>query len=538
MARAGTPVRPVAASKAAPKAASKAASKTASKHWAKAAAAAQAADGDLLAAVDLGSNSFHMVVARAVLGQLRIVDRIKENVRLAAGLDNRELGAEAMRRAEDCLQRFGQRLAHIPDRRVRAIATNTVRQLAQAQDFLVPAEAALGHAIEVVSGREEARLIWLGVAHGNPPGERSRLVIDIGGGSTEFIVGAGFEALERESLQMGCIATTRRFFSDGRISGARWKEARTEITAEFQQFSSTFRHLGWEEAYGSSGTIKAIGDVAVAMKLGREGSVGAAALDAIRQRLLGFSRIEDIRLPGLPADRRPVIAGGLLILDAVFAELGLKSMHVSENALREGALYDILGRDTGNDPRESSIEALVARYDVDRAQAARVAETAYSLFDQLARDWQLNQEDRRLLGWAAEVHELGLAIAHSQHHQHGAYLVENSDIAGFSRAEQQFIAALVRNQRRGLDLGTIHGLPDRMATAALHCALVLRLAVLLHRSHDRTQIPILSAKALDDGIRLTVARKWLADNPLTEADLSTEKDYLAERDLRLELKAT
>ncbi len=503
---------------------------------AKAAAAAETADGDLLAAVDLGSNSFHMVVARAVLGQLRIVDRIKENVRLAAGLQDGELSPEALRRAEDCLQRFGQRLAHIPNRRVRAIATNTVRQLRQPQQFLAPAEAALGHDIEVVSGREEARLIWLGVAHGNPPGERSRLVIDIGGGSTEFIVGSGFEALERESLQMGCIATTRRFFSDGKLSPGRWKDARTEITAEFQQFSSTFRHLGWEEAYGSSGTIKAIGEVAVAMKLGREGGIGAEALEAIRQKLLGFSRIDDIRLPGLSADRRPVIAGGLLILDAVFGELGLARMLVSENALREGVLYDILGRDTGDDPREASIEALVARYDADRAQAARVAETAYSLFDQVAKDWQLNGDDRRLLGWAAEVHELGLAIAHSQHHQHGAYLVENSDIAGFSRTEQQFLSALVRNQRRGLDLSAIQALPDRMAAAALHCALILRLAVLLHRSHDRLQIPVLAAKALDDGLRLTVARKWLAENPLTEADLATEKDYLAERDLRLDIK--
>jgi exopolyphosphatase/guanosine-5'-triphosphate,3'-diphosphate pyrophosphatase len=337
---------------------------------------------------------------------------------------------------------------------------------------------------------------------------------------------------------MGCIATTRRFFSDGKLSPGRWKDARTEITAEFQQFSSTFRHLGWQEAYGSSGTIKAVGEVAVAMKLGREGGIGAAALDAIRQKLLGFSRIEEIRLPGLSADRRPVIAGGLLILDAVFAELGLKSMQVSENALREGVLYDILGRDTGDDPREASIQALVARYDIDRAQSARVAETAYSLFDQVAKDWQLNGDDRRLLGWAAEVHELGLAIAHSQHHQHGAYLVENSDIAGFSRTEQQFLAALVRNQRRGLDLASIHALPDRMATAALHCALLLRLAVLLHRSHDRTQNAMLGAKALDDGIRLTVARQWLAENPLTEADLATEKDYLAERDLRLELRAS
>ena len=227
-------------------------------------------DGDLLAAVDLGSNSFHMIVARYVLGQLRIVDRIKEHVRLAEGLDeDGNLDAAARARAQECLSRFGQRLASLPRQRVRALATNTVRRLRDPQAFLVPAEATLGHAIEVVSGREEARLIYLGVAHGQPPRGKHRLVIDIGGGSTEFIVGKGFQPLERESLQMGCIATTRRFFADGKLSKKRWKEAQTEITAEFQQFAAAYRALGWQEVYGSSGTVRAISDIATAMKLTR-----------------------------------------------------------------------------------------------------------------------------------------------------------------------------------------------------------------------------------------------------------------------------
>jgi exopolyphosphatase/guanosine-5'-triphosphate,3'-diphosphate pyrophosphatase len=498
-------------------------------------ARAVAGDGDLIAAVDLGSNSFHMVVARTVLGQLRIVDRIKENVRLAEGLDDGELSEDALERARDCLERFGQRLAQLPRGRVRAIATNTVRQLRHPQDFLAPAEAALGHDIEVVSGREEARLIWLGVAHGHPPGERRRLVMDIGGGSTEFIVGSGFEALERESLQMGCIATTRRFFGDGKLSPARWKEARTEITAEFQQFLSSFRLVGWDEVYGSSGTIKAIGEVAEAMKLGRDG-IGAAALDAIRQRLLTFSRIEDIRLPGLGSERRPVIAGGLLILDAAFAELGLERMQVSENALREGVLYDLLGRDSGDDPRDASVQALVARYAADPVQAARVGDSALALFDQVAADWHLNGEDRRLLAWAAQLHELGLAIAHSQHHQHGAYVIEHSDVAGFSRTEQQVLASLVRNQRRGLDIASFDALPGRVATAALHCALLLRVAVLLHRSHDDAGIPMLHARVSARGLELALSGEWLAAHPLTAADFDTERAYLDDRGLRLGLR--
>ena len=495
-------------------------------------------DGELLAAVDLGSNSFHMVVARAVLGQLRIVDRIKEHVRLAEGLDGKGgLSKEALIRAHDCLERFGQRLAAIPRGRVRAIATNTVRQLRQPQNFLMPAEAALGHEIEVVSGREEARLIYMGVAHGSPPRSKHRLVIDIGGGSTEFIVGAGFEAIERESLQMGCIATTRRFFADGKLSAKRWKEARTEITAEFQQFASTYRNIGWQEALGSSGTIKAVADVATAMKVGR-GAITDTALAAVRDRLLGFDRIEDIKLPGLSADRRPVIAGGLLILDAAFAELDLKRMVVSDYALREGVLYDILGRGTGHDPRDGSVRALAERYDVDRDHAARIEATALALFDQVADAWNLDGEDRRLLGWAARVHEIGLAVAHSQYHQHGAYLFEHSDIAGFSRTEQQFIAALVRNQRRGFNLASISALTDRLAGAALNCAQILRLSVLVHRSHDTQEVPITGLKARDGQLELSLPREWLATHPLTQADLATEVEYLADIGRTLEISTS
>jgi exopolyphosphatase/guanosine-5'-triphosphate,3'-diphosphate pyrophosphatase len=501
----------------------------------RAAARAKLPEGELLAAVDLGSNSFHMVVARSTLGQLRIIDRIKEHVRLAEGLDGEGgLSEEAMVRAIDTLERFGQRLATIPRDRVRAIATNTVRALRQPQNFLMPAEAALGHDIEVVSGREEARLIYLGVAHGNPPRGKQRLVMDIGGGSTEFIIGAGLESLARESLQMGCIATTRRFFSDGKLSKKRWKEARTEITAEFQQFAAAYRYLGWQEVFGSSGTIKAIGDMALAMKLTR-GSVTEAALDAIRERLLEFDSIDAIKLPGLPADRRPVIAGGLLILDAAFNELELKRMQVSDYALREGALFDILGRGGEHDPRDASVRALVERYAADTEQAARVEKTALALFDQVAEAWNLNADDRRLLAWAARIHEIGLAIAHSQHHQHGAYLVEHSDIAGFSRSEQQFLAALVRNQRRGVSLESFAALPDRQAEAALHCAQLLRLSVLLHRSHAREDIPFHGLHASDGKLALVLPEAWLLAHPLTQADLATEVEYLADKDRKLEI---
>ena len=292
-------------------------------------------DGDLLAAIDLGSNSFHMVVSRYVLGQLRTVDRIREMVRLAEGLDGKGgLRADVRQRALECLSRFGQRLRDIPPQRVRAVATNTVRKLAAPQAFLVPAETALGHAIEMISGREEARLIYLGVAHAQLPRPgQLRLVIDIGGGSTECIIGSGLDAIERESLQLGCVATTARFFGDGRLSRKRWDEALIEVAAQFQQFAGVYRHLGWQETVGASGTIKAIGEVCSNMKL-TKGAVTAQALPQVRDRLLEASRIDLIDLPGLSDERRPIIAGGLLVLEAAFATLDLERMGVSKAALR------------------------------------------------------------------------------------------------------------------------------------------------------------------------------------------------------------
>jgi exopolyphosphatase/guanosine-5'-triphosphate,3'-diphosphate pyrophosphatase len=495
-------------------------------------------DGDLLAAVDLGSNSFHMVVARYLLGQLRIVDRLRETVRLAEGLDSRGgLDPAVRRRALDCLARFGQRVRDIPPQRVRAIATNTVRRLAQPQDFLVPAEDALGHAVEIVSGREEARLVYLGVAHAQPsrPGEL-RLVIDIGGGSTECIIGSGFEAIERESLQLGCIATTRRFFGNGKLSRKRWREALTEVAAEFQQFTGTYRALGWHEAIGSSGTNKAIGDICAAMKL-TKGAVTAEALPQVRDRLLQADRIEDIDLPGLSGERRPVIAGGILVLEAAFNALGLQRMAVSKAAMREGVLYDMLGRGTADDPRDASVDALMQRYAIDKKQAARVEDSLLRLFDQVAGPWQLDPDDRLMLSRAARLHELGLVIAHSQYHVHGSYVIEHSDIAGFSRQQQQFLAALVRTHRRGIPKSAFDALPDRLLAAARRSAALLRLAVLLHRSHENGEIPRLDLHANGQHLVLTVSRRWLEERPLVKADLSGEPEDMAGLGIELQIIA-
>jgi len=491
-------------------------------------------DGDMLAAIDLGSNSFHMVVARYTLGQLRTVDRLREMVRLAEGLDGRGgLRPEVRQRAFECLSRFGQRIRDIPRQRVRAVATNTVRALSAPQAFLVPAETALGHAIEVIAGREEARLIYFGVANAQPPRKgQLRLVVDIGGGSTECIIGSGFDALERESLQVGCVASTRRFFESGRLSRRKWNEALVEVTAEFQQFAGTYRALGWQEVLGSSGTNKAIGDICAALKL-TKGSITADALAQVRERMLGAGRIDAIDLPGLSDERRPIIAGGVLVLEAAFAALGMERMAVSKAALREGVLYDMLDRASDDDPRDASVAALMLRYGIDADQALRVETTALQLFDQVATAWHLGPDDRLMLGWAARLHEVGLVIAHSHYHVHGAYVLENSDIAGFSRQEQQYLAALVRTHRRKIPKSAFSALPDRLLAPARRCAALLRIAVLLHRGYDAREIPRLDAAAEGRSLAVALARSWLDPRPLLRTDLAGEPANIAALDIAL-----
>jgi exopolyphosphatase/guanosine-5'-triphosphate,3'-diphosphate pyrophosphatase len=494
-------------------------------------------DGELLAAVDLGSNSFHLVVARYEHGGLRLIDRLRDTVRLAMGLRaDRSLDSERRERALQCLARFGQRLRALPPERVRAVATNTVRQLANPQAFLLPAETALGHPIEVVSGREEARLIYLGVAHGMPQSQQRRLVIDIGGGSTEFIIGQGFEAIETESVQVGCIASTLRFFGDGKISAKRWQQAQTDIAVELQQFAADYRARGWGEAIGSSGTARAIGNIVQANGWCEQG-ISAGALEKLRDALLKAGSIDDIRLQGLAEERAPVIAGGVVILEAAFTMFGLEQMGVCETAMREGLLYDMVGRALHADPRSGSVAALAVRYGVDRAQAARVHHAAMVLFDQVAEAWELSALDRDLLGWAADIHEIGLAIAHSLHHVHGAYIVAHSDLAGFSRQGQQALAAIVRSHRRKPDRESLDALPQRLRRTTRRLTALLRLAALLSRSRTTDPLPPLRASVEDKTMRLELPASWLDQHPLTRADLDQEVSYFKILDLKLQVRS-
>jgi exopolyphosphatase/guanosine-5'-triphosphate,3'-diphosphate pyrophosphatase len=382
-------------------------------------------DARTLAAIDLGSNSFHMIVGRLQNNQLQLIDRLREPVRLAAGLtDDHRLKPEAEQRALECLQRFGQRIRELPEGSVRAVGTNTLRLANASYRFLESAQNALGHDIEVISGIEEARLVYLGVAHSLPDPGGQRLVVDIGGGSTEMIIGKGFDSIRLESLYMGCVSMSQRFFPDGVISKSNMKEAVLAAGLELQPSKQIFRQLGWSVATGSSGTIRAVGDVVINEGWSDKG-ISAASLKKLRSALVEIGHADRIQYAAVSDDRKAVFAGGVAVLSAVFQALKIDHMVHSSGALREGLLYDLLGRIQHRDVRESTVQSLAQRYHVDIPQAQRVELAALGLAEQVVDDWRLRDEGvRQWLHWASLLHEIGLVIAHSQYHKHGAYLVE------------------------------------------------------------------------------------------------------------------
>jgi len=413
-----------------------------------------------VAAVDLGSNSFHMIVARTVDDQFQVVDRMREMVRLAAGLNKKnELSKEAIARAIACLQRFGERVAELPRGTVRVVGTNTLRMARNSEVFLEQAEAALGHGIDIISGYEEARIIYLGVSHGLDDDAEQRLVMDIGGGSTEFILGRRFEPLSMESLHMGCVSQSMRFFADGRITAKRMQAAEIAALQELESIQASYRKRGWQSAIGASGTILSIREIVSAQGWSDEG-ISAESLRSLRHALIKAGHVDNLKLQGLSDDRRPVFPGGVSILSAAFEGLGIERIRVSESALREGLLYDLIGRIHQEDVRERSVADLAKRYELDLEQGERVAEAAESIRQQVANAWGLESDDlRRLLRWAAQLHEIGLVISHSAHHKHGGYLLTHLDLPGFARGEQRRLAALVRGHRRKLPLAEFEKLP-------------------------------------------------------------------------------
>ena len=486
------------------------------------------ADFPLVATIDLGSNSFHMVLARVDHGEIRILERLGEKVQLGAGLDEKtNLSEDAMQRGVDCLRRFAQLINGLPAGAVRIVATNTLRVAHNRDVFINRVKDVLGHRVDVISGREEARLIYLGVAHTLADDAGKRLVVDIGGGSTEFIIGERFESVVRESLHFGCVSYGQKFFEDGRISSSGYNQAYTAARLELMRIEQSVQRVGWQEAVGASGTIRTIAQCLRGAELSN-GEVHREGLQWLKRKVLKVNHVDKLSLQGLKAERRPILPAGLAILEALFDALQVQSMDLSEGALREGVLYELFGRHQHEDVRERTLSALAERSHVDAEQAARVEQKALSLLSKVAEPWGLTDSKHAdLLSWAARVHEIGMDIAHSQYHKHGAYLIEHADLPGFSRQEQQAMALLVRVHRRNLPG------EDRVAEvgedgpALRRLCMLLRLAILYHHIRGFQDMPELQVEARDTQLTLRFPPGWLKANPLTQADFAQESQYWA-----------
>ncbi len=472
-----------------------------------------------IAAVDLGSNSFRLQVGRVVDDQIYPLDSLREPVRLAAGLTaDKDLDDAAQARAIECLERFGERLRGLSPGAVRAVGTNTLRVAKNVRAFMPRFEAALGFPIEVVAGREEARLIYLGVAHSLPATPDKRLVVDIGGGSTEFIIGAGNQPHRLESLYMGCVSYSLRYFPDGRISKSNMKEAELAARIEVETIRRQFSRKHWQQAVGSSGTARAMGDILEANGWSASGITGEG-MERLRGALLKAGDAAKLDLPGLKDDRIAVLPGGFAIMNAIFAELDVGHMALANGAMRQGILWDMIGRAHHRDMRELTVRQFMKRYHVESNHAHRVERLALKLFEQMAGGDKAQREYPMLmLSWAARLHEIGFTVAHSGYHKHSAYIIGRADMPGFSRMEQAQLSLVVLAHRGSLD--KLRGMVAKDVDWTLLVA--LRLAALFLRSRSEVRLPAIHASKKKSTFTVELDARWLAANPLTAAELRGE----------------
>ena len=469
-----------------------------------------------------------MVVAEENQGQLVILDRIREMVRLAEGLDsNGDLDEEVEQRALDSLSRFGQRIRSLDSHCVSTVGTNTLRRIKNSDEFIFQAEQALGFPIEIISGYEEARLVYQGVAHTLEQDHQSKLIVDIGGGSTELIIGEGYTPQLLKSLEMGCVMMTQNFFADGKIKAKRLQAARIFVLQRMKAIHYIYNKLGWDSATGSSGSIKSIANVIREMKLQKNDGINRESITKLIALCSEFKKIKKIDFPGLSEKRRPVFLGGLIVLAGVFEALRIDHMHVSEGALREGLLYDMVGRRQNNDVRNKSVLSLANRFHADQQHAHRIEQTAFDFFQQLKSEcFDDVQSSSNLLRWACELHEIGRNISHSSYQKHGAYVIENADLAGFSQQEKHRVSAIVRMHRGKINKETFRDPHKKLQQSLIYLSIVLRLSVIFHRSRNENTLPLISLSIDEKELTLKLPDRWLNEHPLTINDLEQEADYL------------
>ena len=486
-------------------------------------------DNSLYAAVDLGSNSFHMVIARLTEGRMQIIDRIKERVRLAEGMDEqRRMSAEAMARGLDCLALFAERLTNIKPDQIRIAGTYTLRRASNARDFVREAAKVLNHPIEIISGQEEARLIYQGVAHTQHI-EGQVLVVDIGGGSTELIIGEGFEHKALTSRKMGCVSFTQSFFGNGKLGEKAFNAAVLEAQHQLAPIINQYRKLGWQSCLGSSGSIRTVRDVLQGEEW-TDGAITLAGLERLKEEMLKHKRVDQLKLAGLTEERQGVFAAAVAILLGLFTSLPIERMEYSDGALREGLLYEFEERLQHHDIRERTALALSTHYRIDKRQATRVESSVLSLFDALSGPWEMPEEPyRAILGWAARLHEIGLAINYSGIHKHSAYILQNTDLPGFNQDDQALLAALVRFHRKGLKLSELPALPNHDEQTVLRCIRILRLAVAAHHRRQDNLLPEWNVQAAGDQLVVTLPLDWCDENKLLMQNLEKEHRYCHEQ---------
>ncbi|GHD72458.1 exopolyphosphatase [Vogesella fluminis] len=484
---------------------------------------------DVLATVDLGSNSFRLQVSRVVDDQLYPLDVLKETVRLGGGLtEDKLLEQDTIDCALACMARFGERLRGFEAHQVRVVGTNTLRVAKNAATFISEAERLLGFPIEIIAGREEARLIYLGAAHSLPATRERRLVVDIGGGSTEFIIGSQYKAHVTESLPLGCVTYSLRHFPGGKIGKAAFRDAELAAASEIQRITHAYPPGEWQLAVGTSGTARSLRDI-LEINDWTSGEITLGGMLRLREELLRFGSFKAIDLNGLKPDRAPVICGGLAVMIAVFQTLHIERMIVTDGALRDGVLYDLLGRQREKDMRDSTIAQFKRRYHVDTAQVERVLRLAEQFYGMVAPDGPL----LKCLNWAAKVHEIGLSIAHTAYHKHSAYILQYADMPGFSRREQSELATIVLGHR-----GDMGKMTREIADPELwHAVLALRLAALFCRSrNDVDGRAVRNVQQTMNGYALTIDGDWLEANPLTTSAFGQEVNQWRRVGMLLELR--
>lgn len=484
-----------------------------------------------LAAIDLGSNSFRLEIARVEGERIITEGSWKETIRLAAGIDkNGNISEEAQQRGLNALRRIAEKIQGFPRTQVRAVGTQTLRAAKNSKEFLDKAEKILDCKVEILRGKEEARLIFEGCSFALPPSDKRRLIVDIGGASTECVIGRGHHMIEGESFHVGCVNTSVTFFKDRKITPQNFRRAVLDAAAVLEGCQYKFVKGNWDEAYGSSGTINAVSSLLASLHV-TDGSITMHALELLKDKILKAESIDKLKFEGLKEDRREVLAGGVAVLIAVFHKLNIDVMKSADGALRYGILYELAGRKLQKDPREASIEQIKTAFHVNEEQAARVAEIAVGLLKSLSPD--TSEENIRFLTWAANLHETGLTLSRSDYHKHSEYLIRNSDIAGFSRQEQERLAAIVLGHRGNLKK------VEPILASKLNAELVfcLRVATIIAHARREIRIPRMTASLHEHTFTLAIPKEWLKEHPVVEYLLEEEKNIWAKVNYEFDLIA-